>query len=75
MCTRETAELTAIVLRDSAHLQEEDAGYANRAGFSKHDPGPARSTTTADVERTLPLLRPVELHEPVPVGRGRHAPP
>ena len=37
-CTPETAELVAIVLRDSAHLQEEDAAYANKTGFSKHRP-------------------------------------
>jgi metallo-beta-lactamase family protein len=36
--TAETAELTEIVLRDSAHLQEEDAKYANVTGFSKHHP-------------------------------------
>ena len=40
-CTPETAELAAIVLRDSAHLQQEDAAYANAHGFSKHRPGPA----------------------------------
>src|SRR5690348_10766250 len=34
VCTQETAELAAIVLRDSAHLQQEDAAYANTAGFS-----------------------------------------
>ena len=28
-CTAGTADLTAIVLRDSAHLQQEDARYAN----------------------------------------------
>ena len=29
LCTRETAELAEIILRDSAHLQEEDAAFAN----------------------------------------------
>ena len=33
-CTPETAELAAIVLRDSAHLQQEDARTANEHGFS-----------------------------------------
>ncbi len=37
-CTAETADLAMIVLRDSARVQEEDADYANRAGFSKHRP-------------------------------------
>ncbi len=66
LCTEETAELAAIVLRDSAHLQEEDAAYATEAGFSRH--GTALPLyDTADVERTLPLLRRVPLHDEVPL--------
>ena len=34
--TEGTAELAAIVLRDSAHLMEEEAEHANRYGWSKH---------------------------------------
>ncbi|MGH7552262.1 MAG: MBL fold metallo-hydrolase, partial [Longimicrobiales bacterium] len=37
-CTAPTAELTPILLADSGRLQEEDAKYANRHGFSKHHP-------------------------------------
>jgi metallo-beta-lactamase family protein len=33
-----TAALAGIVLPDCGHLQEEDAEYANRRGFSKHHP-------------------------------------
>lgn len=33
-----TIALARIVLPDCAHLQEEDASYANRRGFSKHAP-------------------------------------
>ena len=33
-----TEGLCRIVLPDSGHLQEEDASYANRKGFSKHSP-------------------------------------
>ncbi|MDR7270247.1 metallo-beta-lactamase family protein [Pelomonas saccharophila] len=33
-----TADLIAILLPDSGRLQEEDARYANRHGFSKHSP-------------------------------------
>src|SRR5512147_175894 len=33
-----TRALCDIVLPDSAKLQEEDAAYANRKGFSKHAP-------------------------------------
>ncbi len=66
LCTAETAELAALVLRDSAHLQEEDAQDANRAGYSRHQPA-LPLYDTADVERTLPLFQPVLLHEEVPV--------
>jgi metallo-beta-lactamase family protein len=68
-CTRETAELAAIVLRDSAHLQEEDASYANAAGFSKHHPA-LPLYDAGDVEKTLPLLEPVPLDEPVTIAGG-----
>ncbi len=37
-CTTGTSELARIVLPDSGHLQEEEAAYANRKGFSKHQP-------------------------------------
>ncbi len=33
-----TAALARIVLPDCAHLLEEEAAYANRKGFSRHDP-------------------------------------
>ena len=58
LCTRETAELAEIVLRDSAHLQEEDAAYANEAGFSKHTPA-LPLYDASDVENVLPLFEPV----------------
>src|SRR3569833_1160228 len=35
-CSPGTFELCRILLPDSAHLQEEEARYANRHGFSKH---------------------------------------
>ncbi len=38
LCTPATSELAEIILRDSAHIQEQDAEYANRKGFSKHKP-------------------------------------
>lgn len=37
-CTEGTGRLAEIVLPDSGHLQEEEADYANRKGYSKHDP-------------------------------------
>ncbi|MGD9750987.1 MAG: MBL fold metallo-hydrolase RNA specificity domain-containing protein [Acidimicrobiia bacterium] len=37
-CSEGTAALCRIVLPDSGHLQEEEAAYANRKGYSKHHP-------------------------------------
>lgn len=37
-CSKATRDLCKILLADSARLQEQDAEYANRRGFSKHHP-------------------------------------
>lgn len=67
VCTSATAELVGIILRDSARIQEEDARYANEAGFSKHRPA-LPLYDSGDVQKALPLLRPVPFEEDVPVG-------
>jgi metallo-beta-lactamase family protein len=38
LCSQSTADLCKILLPDAGHLQEKDADYANRRGFSKHRP-------------------------------------
>jgi len=38
LCTEGTRELSGLLLPDSGHLQEEDARFANRRGYSKHHP-------------------------------------
>ncbi|NLD69356.1 MAG: MBL fold metallo-hydrolase [Limnobacter sp.] len=53
--TRGTAELCAILLRDSARLQEEEAGHANRHGWSKHSPAQPLYTLR-DAELALSLI-------------------
>ena len=37
-CTPATAKLAELILLDSAKIQESDAKYANKKGFSKHKP-------------------------------------
>lgn len=69
VCTPETAQLVEIVLRDSAHLQEEDARFANERGFSRHRPA-LPLYDVDDVERTLRLLDAVEYDEEVVLGRS-----
>ena len=56
LCTERTADLAAIVLPDSGHLQEEDAARANRAGWSKHHPA-LPLYTEAEARTTLRRLR------------------
>jgi metallo-beta-lactamase family protein len=67
LSTPSTADLVALVLRDSAHLQEEDARYAAARGLSKHDP-PRALYTDEDVRSTLTLLRPLAFGTPCEVG-------
>lgn len=57
-----TAKLAAVILRDSAHLQMEDAEFAARKGFSKH-PIPLPLYDTNDVERTLKYFATVEFRK------------
>ena len=54
-CTKPTADLTEIILKDSAKLQEEDAAHANQEGYSKHKPA-VPLYDLDDVDKTLPLL-------------------
>jgi metallo-beta-lactamase family protein len=58
VCSPWTAQVAPIVLRDAAHLQEEDAEYAGRKGFSRHDP-PLPLFDTADVQKVIALLQPL----------------
>lgn len=58
-CTPATAELAELVLMDAAHLQEEDAAFANKRGFSKHHPAEPLYTTY-DALQALKRLRPLE---------------
>jgi metallo-beta-lactamase family protein len=66
-CSRAARDLCAILLPDAGHLQEKDAEFANRHGFSKHKPAlPLYTLENAcaalehltpipfDQERTLP---------------------
>jgi metallo-beta-lactamase family protein len=58
VATAATCDLSRILLLDSAHLQEEEAEFANRAGYSKHHPA-LPLYTRADAEAALARLRPV----------------
>lgn len=68
-CTAYTEELAQIVLRDAGFLQERDAEDARLGGWSKHA-RPLPLYSSADVERTLPLLTPVEYERDLDLGDG-----
>lgn len=64
-----TCDLLGVMLPDAAHLQEEEARYANRKGYSRHSPAlPLYSVE--DAERALQLLRPTSAEEAVEVIKG-----
>jgi metallo-beta-lactamase family protein len=62
-----TVDLAKIVLPDSGHLQEEDAEFANRKGFSKHAPALPLYTHDEAV-RALDYLHAINAQEPVEIS-------
>lgn len=68
-CTANTEALGRILLPDAASLQEEDAAYANRRGFSKHEPA-LPLFTGEDAARALRQLRvtPFDVEQEVAPG-------
>ncbi len=68
-CTAGTADLCRLVLPDAAHLQEEDAKYANKKGYSKHSPA-LPLYTEADAAEVLTRLRPCAFGQKVHVAKG-----
>ncbi len=60
--TPATGEMARILLLDSAKLQEEDAEYANRKGFSRHHPA-LPLYTEKDVERAMSHFRPAQYRQ------------
>ncbi|MFC4821763.1 MBL fold metallo-hydrolase RNA specificity domain-containing protein [Dokdonella ginsengisoli] len=71
-CTPATFELCRILLPDSGRLQEEDAAYANRRGFSKHHP-PLPLYTEEDALASLRRFRPIGSGENIDLGGGLSA--
>lgn len=68
-CTPGTADLCGLVLPDAAHLQEEDARFANARGFSKHHPA-LPLFTEADAAAALSRLRPSPFATKIAVADG-----
>lgn len=65
--TEYTAKLAEVILRDSARIQTEDAAYAAKKKFSKHNP-PVALYGEAEVEQTLKLFESQEFNTRVQVA-------
>jgi metallo-beta-lactamase family protein len=65
--TPATAALAGILLPDSGRIQEEDAEYANKKGYSKHAPA-LPLYTEADALSSLTHFVPIELHHDIQLG-------
>lgn len=62
LCSEATADLCEILLRDAGHLQESDAHFANRHGFSRHKPA-LPLYTVEDAEAALRQLWTIPFHQ------------
>ncbi len=67
--TPATRELCEVSLVDAGHLQEEDARFANKKGFSKHKPA-LPLYTAEDAERSLQHIKPLEYGKELDLGDG-----
>ena len=71
-CSGSTLDLCKILLPDSGYLQEKDAEFANRYGFSKHKPA-LPLYTLEDAEQALKQLEPVAFDTPLALPAGTKA--
>lgn len=77
LATPATIDVARLILLDSAFLQEKDAQFANRHGFSRHHPA-LPLYDKADALRALAHFQAVDFHQPFDLGDGasllfRHA--
>jgi metallo-beta-lactamase family protein len=70
-CTEATRALAEVMLLDAAHLQEEEASYANRHRFSKHDPA-LPLYTVDDAHKAIARMRAVKFDVLTDIALGVH---
>lgn len=68
-CTYGTADLLSLVLPDAGFLQEEEAHYANKKGWSRHRPA-VPLFTMLEAQRALRHVRPIKYEHQVKVVDG-----
>jgi metallo-beta-lactamase family protein len=64
LATPGTVDLARLILPDSGHLQEEDAAYANKKGFSEHKPA-LPLYTYEEAVRALDSFRAIDDSKPL----------
>ena len=69
ICTEASRELCGLILPDSGHIQEEEARYARRKGYSKHE-NPTPLYTLKDAQAALTRFRTTPFDHPVDLGDG-----
>jgi len=62
-----TVDIAGIVLPDSGHLQEEDAAFANKKGFSKHAPA-LPLYTYEEAVKSLQYIHAIDAEKPVEIS-------
>jgi metallo-beta-lactamase family protein len=67
--TPATRDLSAIMLPDSGHLQEEEARYANKKGYSKHAPA-LPLYTEEDAAACIPRMKALPYGDPIEILPG-----
>merc|ERR1711916_246598 len=69
LCTEATADLCGLILPDSGHIQEEEARYAARRGFSKHK-NPKPLYTLKDANAALARFDRHPFERKIDLGNG-----
>ncbi len=69
-CTTATRDLCSIMLRDSAHIQENDVEWLNRKRKAQDLPLLAPTYTQMDAQRSMQQFVTAGYHRPIPIGDG-----
>jgi len=72
-CTDATAELAQIIMLDSGHIQEEDAKYKLKRHKREGRKGPFPVVplyTVEDAKAVIPMFKPIEYNQVIPIGDG-----
>lgn len=73
LCTKATKDLCAVMLRDSAFIQEKDAEFINKKHKKKQLPPVEPLYNEEDVQKTIPLFRGIDYGATVEVIEGIEA--